>query len=114
MAAMAARAIWKGSVSFGLVNIPIQVFSATQKEDYTSFSQLCDKGHKIKYKKWCPIEEREVRWSEIKKGYEITKNNYVVLAPMDLITPLLHLLLIKRDFHKGDVGESFAKHLSLI
>ncbi len=79
MAAMAARAIWKGSISFGLVNIPIQVFSATQKEEYTSFSQLCDKGHKIKYKKWCPVEEREVPWSEIKKGYEITKNNYVVL-----------------------------------
>src|SRR5919205_3998716 len=64
---------------YGLVNIPIQVFSATQKEDYTSFNQLCEKGHKIKYKKWCPVEEREVPWSEIKKGYEITKNNYVVL-----------------------------------
>jgi non-homologous end joining protein Ku len=47
MAAMAARAIWKGSISFGLVNIPIQVFSTTQKEEYSSFNQLCDKGHKI-------------------------------------------------------------------
>jgi DNA end-binding protein Ku len=84
MAAMAARAIWKGSISFGLVIIPIQVFSATQKEDYTSFSQLCDKGHKIKYKKWCPVEEREVPWSEIKKGYEITKNNYVVLEKEEI------------------------------
>ena len=81
---MAARAIWKGSLSFGLVNIPIQVFSATQKEDYTSFSQLCDKGHKIKYKKWCPVEEREVPWSEIKKGYEITKINYVVLEKEEI------------------------------
>src|ERR671921_41380 len=84
MAAMAARAIWKGSISFGLVNIPIQVFSATQKEDYTSFNQLCDKGHKIRYKKWCPIEEREVQWSEIKKGYEITKNNYIIIEKEDL------------------------------
>jgi DNA end-binding protein Ku len=84
MAAMAARAIWKGSISFGLVNIPIQVFSATQKEDYTSFNQLCDKGHKIKYKKWCPVEEREVPWSEIKKGYEITKNDYVVLEKEEI------------------------------
>jgi DNA end-binding protein Ku len=85
MAAMAARAIWKGSISFGLVNIPIQVFSATQKEDYTSFSQLCDKGHKIKYKKWCPVEEREVPWSEIKKGYELIKNNYVVLEKEEIV-----------------------------
>ena len=81
---MAARAIWKGSISFGLVNIPIQVFSATQKEEYTSFNQLCDKGHKIKYKKWCPVEEREVPWSEIKKGYEITKNDYVVLEKEEI------------------------------
>src|ERR687886_857542 len=80
----AARAIWKGSISFGLVNIPIQVFSATQKEEYTSFNQLCSNGHKIKYKKWCPVEEREVQWSEIKKGYEITKDTYVVLEKGDL------------------------------
>jgi DNA end-binding protein Ku len=84
MVAMAARAIWKGSISFGLVNIPIHAFSATQKEDYTSFNQLCDNGHKIKYKKWCPVEEREVPWSEIKKGYEITKNNYVVLEKEEM------------------------------
>jgi DNA end-binding protein Ku len=84
MVAMAARAIWKGSISFGLVNIPIHAFSATQKDDYTSFNQLCDNGHKIKYKKWCPVEEREVPWSEIKKGYEITKNNYVVLEKEEM------------------------------
>ena len=81
---MAARSIWKGSISFGLVNIPIQVFSGAQKEDYTSFNQLCEKGHKIRYKKWCPEEEREVQWSEIKKGYEVTKNNYVVLEKEEI------------------------------
>ena len=59
MAAMAARAIWKGSISFGLVNIPIQVFSAIQKEEYTSFNQLCDKCHKIRYMKWCPVTSKE-------------------------------------------------------
>jgi DNA end-binding protein Ku len=66
------------------VNIPIQVFSAEQKEEYTSFSQLCQKGHKIKYKKWCPVEEREVSWSEIKKGYEIKKDNYVVIEKEEI------------------------------
>jgi DNA end-binding protein Ku len=81
---MPARAIWKGSISFGLVNIPIQVFSASQKEDYTSFNQLCEKGHKIRYKKWCPVEEREVQWSEIKKGFAVTKNNYVVLEKEEI------------------------------
>ena len=79
-----ARSIWKGAISFGLVNIPIEVFSAVQKEDYTSFNQLCENGHKIKNRKWCPIEEREVQWTEIKKGYEIAKNNYVVIEKEDL------------------------------
>jgi non-homologous end joining protein Ku len=54
------------------------------KRGYTSFNQLCNNGHKIKYKKWCPIEETEVQWSEIKKGYEITKNTYVILEKEDL------------------------------
>jgi DNA end-binding protein Ku len=60
------------------------VTSSTQKGEFTSFNQLCDKGHKIKYKKWCPVEEREIQWSEIKKGYEITKDTYVVLEKEDL------------------------------
>jgi hypothetical protein len=47
---MAARSIWKGNISFGLVNIPAQVYSAVQREEYISFDQLCKKGHKIKYK----------------------------------------------------------------
>jgi DNA end-binding protein Ku len=81
---MAARSVWKGAISFGLVNIPVQVFSAEQKEEYTSFSQLCQKGHRIKYKKWCPVEDREVPWSEIKKGYEITKNNYVLIEKEEI------------------------------
>jgi DNA end-binding protein Ku len=81
---MAARSIWKGNISFGLVNIPVLVFSAVQSEDYATFDQLCKKGHKIKYKRWCPVEEREVPWSEIRKGYEITKNSYVVLEKEDI------------------------------
>src|SRR5918996_842490 len=81
---MAARTMWKGSISFGLVNIPIQVFVATQKDEFSSFNQLDEKGHKIKYKKWCPVEEREVSFSEIKKGYEISKDQYVIIEKQDL------------------------------
>jgi DNA end-binding protein Ku len=79
MAEMVARAKWKKTVSFELANIPIQVFSAMQKDDLTSFDHLCENGHKMKNKKWCHIEEIEVPWSKIKKGYEITKNNHIVL-----------------------------------
>jgi len=80
---MAPRSIWKGSISFGLVNIPIKIYSATEDSGY-SFNQLCENGHRIQYKKWCPVEEREVQWSEIKKGYEISKDNYVLIDKADL------------------------------
>ena len=75
--------MWKGSISFGLVNIPIGVYLATEGKEF-SFNQLCDKAHKIRYKKWCPVEEREVSYSEIKKGYEVAKNEYIVIDKEDL------------------------------
>jgi DNA end-binding protein Ku len=80
---MAARSIWKGSISFGLVNIPIKVFSATEDRVF-SFNQLCDNGHRIQYKRWCPVEDREVSYDEIKKGYEVSKDNYVVIQKEEL------------------------------
>ena len=83
MAEMVARAIWKGTGSFELASIPIQVFSATQKEDFTSFDHLCEIRHKIENKKWCHIGEREVPFKN-KKGYGITKNNYIVLEKEEI------------------------------
>ena len=56
---------WKGSISFGLINIPVGVYLATKNADF-SFNQLCTNGHRIRYQKWCPDEEREVSYSEIK------------------------------------------------
>jgi DNA end-binding protein Ku len=109
---MPARVIWKGSISFGLVNIPVQVFSAGQKEDYTSFNQLCEKGHKIRYKKWCPVEEREVQWSEIQKGFEVTKNNYVVLEKEEIDKIKLkstNTIEIKEFIEADDLDPIFAE-----
>ncbi|HZC88260.1 MAG TPA: Ku protein, partial [Nitrososphaera sp.] len=80
---MAARSLWRGSISFGLVNIPIRLYSATDDRMF-SFNQLCKNGHRIQYKRWCPIEAREVPFEEIKKGYEIAKDNYVVVEKEEL------------------------------
>jgi len=80
---MAPRSIWKGSISFGLVNIPIKLYSATEGKEF-SFNQICENGHRIQYKRWCPVEDREVPWSEIKKGYEISKDRYVFIEKSHL------------------------------
>ena len=80
---MAARSLWKGSISFGLVNIPIKLYSAAEDKTF-SFNQLCKKGHRIQYKRWCPVEETEVPYQEIQKGYEISKDNYALIEKEEL------------------------------
>ena len=80
---MAARSIWKGSISFGLVNIPIKLYSAAEDKTF-SFNQLCQKGHRIQYKRWCPIEDTEVPYQQIQKGYEIAKDNYALIEKQEL------------------------------
>ena len=77
------RSIWKGSISFGLVNIPIKLYTATYDKEF-SFNQLDKRGHKVQHKKWCPIENKEIPYSEIKKGYEISRDNYVIIEKEDL------------------------------
>ncbi|MGH9985881.1 MAG: Ku protein [Nitrososphaeraceae archaeon] len=79
-----AFSMWKGSISFGLVNIPVKLYTAIDTSKDFSFNQLDSKGHRIQYKKWCPVEEREVPYPEIKKGYEIAKDQYVVIEKQDL------------------------------
>lgn len=76
--------MWKGSISFGLVNIPVKLYTAIDTSKDFSFNQLDNKGHRIQYKKWCPIEEKDVPYPEIKKGYEIAKNQYIVIEKQDL------------------------------
>lgn len=81
---LAAHSMWKGSISFGLVNIPVKLYTTSDASKEFSFNQLDDKGHKIHYKKWCAVEDREVLYSEIRKGYQISKDNYVVIEKEDL------------------------------
>lgn len=76
--------IWTGSISFGLVNVPVKLYTTIDTSKDFSFNQLDKEGHRIRYKKWCPVEEREVEYSEIKKGYEIARDQYVVIETQDL------------------------------
>ena len=78
------RSIWKGSISFGLVNIPVELHTAVRSEARISFRQLHKKDMSpIKYDRVCAKEEKSVPWDEIVKGYEYTKGKYVVLEDED-------------------------------
>jgi DNA end-binding protein Ku len=86
------RSIWKGSISFGLVNIPVQMYSASKEKEF-SFVMLHKKDlSQIKYARICKLEDKEVPWSEIVKGYEVAKGDFVVLEDS--------------DFEKADIKKS--------
>jgi DNA end-binding protein Ku len=77
------RAIWKGSISFGLVNIPIALYPATRKEEL-KFRLLRAKDlSPVNYKRVAEKDGREVPWDEIVKGYEYEKGKFIVLNEKD-------------------------------
>ncbi|MCQ3803661.1 MAG: Ku protein [bacterium] len=78
------RPIWKGAVSFGLVNIPVVLYSATE-DRRPKFKQLrqSDKSP-IRYKRVAETDGQEVPWSEIVKGYEVERGSYVVFSESEL------------------------------
>ena len=79
------RPIWKGSLAFGLVNIPVQLVSAVQAGEHISFRQLHKRDlSPIRYDRVCRLDGESVPWSEIVKGYEYEKDKYVVVTDADL------------------------------
>ncbi len=79
-----ARAIWSGAISFGLVNVPVKLYSATSPKT-VRFHQLSGKtGARIKQKRVDPSTGDEVAFEDIVKGYEITPDRYVLIEPEEL------------------------------
>ncbi|MBA2555177.1 MAG: Ku protein [Geodermatophilaceae bacterium] len=77
------HSIWKGAISFGLVSIPVRLFSATEEKD-VSFRQVhAADGGRIKYKRVCSVDGEEVPFSDIAKGYELPDGDMVILEDED-------------------------------
>ncbi|MGA9227591.1 MAG: Ku protein [Mesobacillus sp.] len=76
--------IWKGSISFGLVNIPIKLHAATEDKDVKLRTLHKECNSPIKYEKVCPVCAKEVKNEDIVKAYEYTKGKFVVLDDEDL------------------------------
>jgi len=78
-----ARAIWKGSISFGLVNIPIALYPATRREELRFRLLRKSDLSPVNYKRVAEKDGKEVLWDQIVKGYEYEKGKYVVLKDED-------------------------------
>src|ERR1700760_2342969 len=78
------RSIWSGAISFGLVNVPVKLYSAVSRKT-VRFHQLHDVDHvRIQQKRVCPADGEEVSYDHIVKGYETSPAPYVVVEPEEL------------------------------
>lgn len=78
------RSIWSGAISFGLVNVPVKLYSAVSRKT-VRFHQLHDADHvRIQQKRVCPQDGEEVPYENIVKGYELSPDRYVVIEPEEL------------------------------
>jgi DNA end-binding protein Ku len=78
------RAVWKGSVSFGLISIPVRLFRATEERDVTFHQVRRTDGSRIKYKRVAAADGQEVTYADIAKGYELPGGETVILTDADL------------------------------
>ncbi|RKS71833.1 DNA end-binding protein Ku [Actinomadura pelletieri DSM 43383] len=77
------RSIWKGAISFGLVTIPVKLYSATEQRDVSFHQVHREDGARIKYKRVCTADGEEVPYSDIAKGFELPSGEMVVLTDED-------------------------------
>src|SRR5437016_11967296 len=77
------RAIWKGSISFSLINIPIALFPATRREELKFRLLRSSDLSPVNYKRVAEADGKEVPWADIVKGYEYEKGKFVVLKEDD-------------------------------
>jgi DNA end-binding protein Ku len=81
---MSQRSMWRGAISFGMVSIPVRLYVANESKGI-SFRLLCPTDQTpVKTKRWCPKEDREVGWNDAVRGYEVSKDEYVVVEDSDL------------------------------
>jgi DNA end-binding protein Ku len=101
-----ARATWTGSISFGLINVPVRLYPATRSRD-VRFNQLHAKdGSRIRQKRVCEVEGTEVPADEIVKGFEISKGTYVTLTDdeMEAMKPeSSHSVLLEEFVHADEI-----------
>ena len=81
---MAPRSLWNGTIAFGLVNVPVKLYSATESRTIHFHEVHARDGARIEHRRVCPKDGKEVPAEETVKGYEIDEGKYVVLTPEEI------------------------------
>ena len=78
------RSMWKGAVSFGLVMIPVKLYTATEQKDIAFRQVHREDGGRIRFRRFCTIDEQEVPYEDIAKGYELPDGQMIILTDEDM------------------------------
>jgi DNA end-binding protein Ku len=78
------RPIWKGAITFGMISIPVKLFGATESKDLAFNTLHKECKSRLKQKRWCPVDDREVFQDEVVRAFEYSKDQYVEIEDTDL------------------------------
>jgi DNA end-binding protein Ku len=78
------RPIWKGAISFGMVTIPVKLYTATEQKDVRFRLLHRDDGAPIEEKRFCTADGKEVAWDDLVRGYEVAEGEFVILDPEEI------------------------------
>jgi DNA end-binding protein Ku len=107
---VASRPIWRGAISFGMVSIPVGIYTAVSEKDL-HFNQIHEKcGSRIKQQKFCPVCDRVVTSEELQRGYEVSKGAYVIVDEKDfeeLPVPSKHTITVDRFVDSTEIAPTY-------
>jgi DNA end-binding protein Ku len=104
------RSIWNGTVAFGLVRVPVKLYSATESKRIPLRERHAQDGAAIEHRRLCVKEEREVPYSEIVKGYEVSEGSYVVLTKEEIAAaegPEAHVVEIEHFVDREQIDPAY-------
>jgi DNA end-binding protein Ku len=104
------RSIWNGTITFGLIAVPIKVHSATEDKTVHFHQVHAEDGARIKQRRFCSKEDKEVPYKEVAKGYEVRKGEYVLLSQDEISAAAgeqSHLIEIEEFVCASDIDPVF-------
>ena len=105
-----ARSLWNGTVTFGLVNVPVTLYSATESKTVHFHEVHAEDGARIEHRRFCAKEDREVPYEEVVKGYEVSDGEYVVLDKDEIAAASgerTHVIAVEAFVEIGEIDPVF-------
>src|SRR3979411_1139076 len=100
------RPIWKGAITFGMISIPVKLFGATESKDLAFNTLHKECKSRLKQKRWCPVDDREVFQDEVVRAFDYSKDQYGELEDADvsaLPLPSKHTIELTSFVKQADI-----------